>query len=178
MAWPQFDASVAINQAVAALYTLTGVAVGGYLAFRYGIRQLRNAQAISRRIQWHEQLLATIGEYQRLLYVLLSIVEDGEGSDESPIRFRKTAVEMYKHVTDLHAQLSRAELYFSAERQGSAEQLAMAEIDVFLNTRGFDRLLDGDIEAALKIKGFLDLLRDYKSGVIRELRAELGFERG
>jgi hypothetical protein len=57
MAWPAFSLSEAVNTAINGLVTLAGVVAGGWVAFRFALRQVRHERLYDRRLQWFEQLL-------------------------------------------------------------------------------------------------------------------------
>jgi hypothetical protein len=71
--WPTFSPSLAINGGLEALGTLLTVLIGGLLAFRLGIHQLRAERLLDRRLSALEQLAAEVDSFQRSLILFVEL---------------------------------------------------------------------------------------------------------
>ena len=133
MTWPDFDLGEAINQTISAFVTVTGVFVGGWLAFSLGVRQLRRERAIDRRIDSQEKLLAATEEYRILLRLLISEYATLDSVDESQSRMRYLT---FREATDKGREvgrlLSRADLYSTAEERAERGNLLVAQLQAYI----------------------------------------------
>jgi hypothetical protein len=119
MSQPRFDAVVAINQAVSAAYTLAAAFIGGYFAFRLGLRQLRNARALDRRLDWSEKLHDAITEYAAMLGALVREYEKPYTQKDHDLRVAGLAA-IFDQGTEVLTLFERSQLYgVDSERPGA-----------------------------------------------------------
>jgi hypothetical protein len=133
MDWPAFDLGETINQVISAIATVGGVLLGGWLAFRFGVRQLRHERAIDRRVESQEKLLAGLSDYRLSLQVLTSEYEKPATGTEEQRRLRDL---MLTRTTELGRGLqtlaSRAQLYCSPDGRDSLDGLTRSQILAYI----------------------------------------------
>ena len=177
MIWPKFDPVVAINQAVSATYTLAGVLVGGYLAFRLALRNLRNARAIERRIQWRESLLDAVNAYARVLQSLPEH-EIGDQAKNSPNAVPAEKRNLVDQIgPDLFRLLERATLYCDPDEQSDCKEFLDVAMDAFMATYASGGRVRGP-RPVERIKAFLPQLSVFRERVVDRLRREMGLTVG
>jgi hypothetical protein len=172
MVLPSFDLGEAINQAIAATATVLGVLGGGLLAFKLGLRQLRQERAIDRRLDWHEKLLSALDDYRGVLRVLVGQYENppDEKSD-----LREYALgEATKRGRDVQTLLRRAELYGDASEQAHSTRLFKTQLDLYIATWSFSANPKEQAHRVPEMKRLLELLDDAQSELVSRIRGELG----
>lgn len=174
MQWPEFSLAEAINQAISASATIVGVFVGGWLAFRLGIRQLRQERAIDRRVESQEALLAAIEDYGILLSVLISSFAT-EGADaENDARMREyTLRETTDKGREVARLLSRADLYGAEDERAERRPLRIAQLEAYMAS--WTVFSDSSVKAAelVKLRAAAEVLKEQERLLTKRLRLEL-----
>lgn len=132
---PEFDLGEAINQTVTAISTLGGVVIGGRIAFRFGVRQLRMQRAIERRSESLEKLLDAVEVYLLDLRNLLSVLE---GPDRDSVMLREYHEEVVQKAADqgrvVHALVKRAQRYTTTAEQEPLRGIILAQLGAYVAT--------------------------------------------
>ena len=178
---PRFDPVLAINQFVQALFTLGAATSGGYFAFRLALRNVRNAKAIDRRLEWGEKLHDALAGFQSSIGALIGFVKLEEiypqlrGDDRLVVG--KLVEETRAAGGNVVALLKRAELYWpSAERETIEEIAHMVEtLTVLMVVFRKDEQLEAD--ALRRIETVLPHIEDSRLRFVSQIRRELGLER-
>ena len=177
MTWPQFDGPKAINQAVSALYTLVGVFAGGLLAFRLGVRQLREERALDRRVEWTEQLLAALAEYKATMDQLVPAYEAATTNRGKLDTVAALMGRAQQQGRELQRLLARAELYGTAEERASAQTLSVHEIAANVAFAGLIISEEAEQQGLKQLRETLSALEPHRRELVSRLRGELGLER-
>jgi hypothetical protein len=173
MVWPTFDASIAVNQALGALYTLAGTFIGGYLAFRLGWRQLRNARAIDRRLEWSEKLVETAKEYRTSVGLAIMLCEDEDA--ESRVDFIGQVLEA-AHTSGqaLQALLSRADIYGTLQEQFATQRLTLSLMRAGIITGAHSLKELPSAEDRALLRSTMVALDEHRPVLVARARAEMG----
>jgi hypothetical protein len=177
--WPSLDAGLAINQAVAALYTLAGTFVGGYFAFRLGLRQLLHGRAIDRRLEWSERLGDAANEYIGTVGLVVTLCEEEDPSfivDYADL-IRRTLAEAHAQGRLLDTLLGRAELYGTREERIATHSMMGQVAVASVVTAGHFAKTMPTTEDVTTLKAALAALRDYRPAIVARVREEIGLDR-
>lgn len=176
MNWPNFDLAEAINQAVSALATVLGVLLGGWLAFRLGVRQLRSERALDRRLEWQEKLHSAAFEYLSMLRVLIGEYEKAPNADENAQRFRSHVLtETTRLGRVLQESIRRTDLYGTAEEREHSARLFKLQLDTYIAswTASTSAAAAVDSGVVASLKELQDSLEAERRHLARRIRLEL-----
>ena len=170
MASVQFRRS---NQAISAIATVLSVLLGGWLAFRSGVRQLRHERAIDRRLEWQEKLQAAVYEYSTSLRVLISEFEKPFTGDDR-IRFRDHILrETTQRGRDVQALLGRVDLYGTLTEREDSSRIFKLQIAAYIASWTFATKPGGDEAALTELKRVANSLAEEQKRVAVRIRQEL-----
>lgn len=173
MVWPAFDLGETINQTISATVTVVGVVVGGWIAFRVGIRQLRSERAIDRRIESLEKLLAAVGEYRGLLQFLISKSEERAevNSERSVLDYR------IREATDLGREVGRlarhAEPYATSDERVHRRPLHLAEFAGYIAIQALSAKSARLVEQVARLRRVVSILQEQERVLLQHLRNEM-----
>jgi hypothetical protein len=169
---PAFDPAEALNQAISATATLVGVLVGGWLAFRLGVKQLRQERALDRRLDWQEKLLTAIDDYQTVLAVLLAQYEKPSSDPAHDLR-NYALGESTRLGRELQSLLRRAELYGTMDERAYASHLFKTQLDLYIATWSYSTNPLTEGHRLLEIGKLIVALNESKTELVSRIRQEL-----
>jgi hypothetical protein len=171
---PSFSLGEAINQTISATSTVAGVLIGGWLAFRFGVRQLRAERAIDRRVESQEKLLAGVSEYRLSLQVFVS---EHEKSDDVSEERKQLRSYMLNHTTEKGREMQtlarRAEMYCLPEERAHLGQLARGQILAYISSWTLATTPSTEQTELTKLRTIVLQLESEERSLIARVRAEL-----
>jgi hypothetical protein len=109
LSWPVFGLSEAINQTIAIVGTLVGVFLGGWFAFKLGLRQMRHERALDRRVKSLEALVGLVDSYRTWIATFNGLEREVRkgAKDRVPVRDRalSATTDAGRHVAETLREL-------------------------------------------------------------------------
>ena len=172
--WPAFDPGEAINQIVSAVVTLAAVVVGGSLAFRAGVRQLRRERQLDRRLRWYERSTRSIQDYITHIGVYLGLERDVRAGDASKEAMR------YESLNSLTSQgrrlqdlLGYARLYAAPDEVVIASELFTKQLNVYMASWRLSMEPGASLSHIDELKGAITRFDEAREMFEQNIRREL-----
>jgi hypothetical protein len=161
---------VAANQLAQAAYTFVAALAGGYIAFRLALKNLRNARAIDRRLDWSERLHDALTEYEGVLGAFLRITDGTDESEENAVA-RHTREEASETGSRVTALLARADLYGAPDEVEATRNLyvRVMHVQLYMWRPDFGDALRG----RAVVEEFVNNLPSLKRQLVARVRREL-----
>lgn len=171
--WPIFSPSIAINGTLEALGTLATVLIGGLLAFRLGIHQLRAERLLDRRLSALERLAAEVESFQRSLILFVELERAVRGGHPLQKLRDEALNELHALGLKISAALSSVGVYTGDSVKWSGWRKKRSDAyDLAVEQGGTQRPYHDDsglVELDRHAEGF----QGFHQEVVSQIRAEL-----
>lgn len=171
----QFSQAEAVNQAIAGVVTLGTVFVGGWLAIRGGISQLRHERLLDRRLALLEQLCEKLDDYGIALRVLLRHEDEATSAGSLGQQLADSAL---KYATDAGRAVQtageRARLYGDNTILSLGQRVWNAQIGSYMLTWSKTASSEERIVRQQKLMSYIGALDVLATEARNTLRADLG----